>query len=410
MAKFFAVFFILSCTAFTETFFHRLVWEKDPATTVTLGYLQKEGLQGTMYYDTVDHGQNVEAYRFKKAATKKTKFRGTDSQFVYLRDLKPDTRYYFVVKDGESISRRFYFWTAPNTKKEFRFIAGGDSRTHSKNRRKSNVLVPKIRPLFVLFTGDFTGASTVKQWRAWLTDWQLTHSDDGRMYPIVPIRGNHDKKGAVAAVFGLENPQEYYSLSFAGQSLALYCLNTEIDMGGQQRVWLLNAVKAEAKQHRYVLAAYHKPIRPHVRGKREGQAQYQYWAQLFYDYKFDLLIEGDSHCVKRTAAVKPSLEEGHDEGFVLAKEGYHKIGEGCWGAPLRNANDQKSWTLDAGRFNSFDIVDVRKDRLEIKTVNSDESSPLFSLKEGDALFSLPAGLHLWQAKSGETLKIPARQK
>ena len=37
--------------------------------------------------------------------------------------------------------------------------------------------------------------------------------------------------------------------------------------------------------------------------------------------KFDILCESDTHCVKRTVAVKPSQEEGNDEGFVAAKDG-----------------------------------------------------------------------------------------
>lgn len=408
--KYLSFLVFLALAGFSETQFYRLVWEKDPSTTVTVGCFQPEMKQAVVHYDTVDHGQDVDKYRFKKASTKKTEYKGTHSQFAYLTDLKPDTKYYFVIKDDNSVSKRFYFLTAPNKPKEFRFIAGGDSRSSSKNRQKSNVLVPKIRPLFVLFGGDFTGSGTAKQWTSWLKDWQLTHSSDGRMYPIIPVRGNHDKKGGVASIFGLQDTKEYYSISFAQNSLRVYNLNTEIDMGGQQQAWLKADLEKNAAKSRFLIASYHKPIRPHVRGKREGAGQYKYWAQLFYDYKFDILVEADSHCVKRTAAVKPSTAEGNDEGFVKADDGYVMIGEGCWGAPLRRPDDLKSWTLDAGRFNSFDIIDLRKDRLEIRTVNSDLSKSVVEKKETDPTFSIPEGLKLWEAKSGLVLTVPARQK
>ena len=410
MLRWSIVFALLILGSFAETKFYRLTWEKDPATTITVGFKQSEDKGATVYYDTVDHGENAEAYKFKKDSSKSTEHRGTVSQFAYLTDLKPDTKYYFVVKDADSISKRFYFITAPNRPKKFRFIAGGDSRSSSKNRRKSNILVPTLRPLFVLFNGDFTGSGSSKQWTQWLTDWELTYSEDGRLYPVIPVRGNHDKKGGVAAVWGLEDTKEYYSISFAANTLLVYNLNTEISTGGDQVKWFKEDLEKNAAKARYIVAGYHKPIRPHVAGKREGVGQYKDWTPLFYEYKFDLLTEADAHCVKRTARVKPSSEPGNDEGFVTAEDGFFMTGEGCWGAPLRKAEDVKSWTLGADKFNSFDVIDVYADRMDLRTVNSDESKDVEAITEKDGVFALPKGMIFWQPKSGEVLKIKVRKK
>ena len=81
-------------------------------------------------------------------------------------------------------------------------------------------------------------------------------------------------------------------------------------------------------------------MRPHYASKSEGDDEYLNWAQLFYDHAVDLVIECDSHIVKRTHPVRPSTATGSDEGFIQDDvAGTVYIGEGCWGAPLRSADD-----------------------------------------------------------------------
>ena len=81
------------------------------------------------------------------------------------------------------------------------------------------------------------------------------------------------------------------------------------------------------------------------------------WADNFYRHGLDLSIECDSHVMKRTHPLKP--DPNGFEGFSMAKsdpKATTYIGEGCWGAPLRAADDAKPWTVDTASFNGFDWI------------------------------------------------------
>ena len=169
----------------------------------------------------------------------------------------------------------------------------------------------------------------------------------------------------------------------------------------------LNALGGEPFTHPFthLMAGYHKPMRPHNSGKANGTTEYDAWAQLFYDYRFDLIFESDSHTMKRTEPIVPSVDAGSDEGFITSiGDGTVYTGEGCWGAPLRANDDDKAWTLDSGQFNAFDLVYVYSDYSEVFTVKVDNEENVAALAEGDT-FSLPAGIDLWQATGGTRLVV-----
>ena len=119
-------------------------------------------------------------------------YRGMNNHFARLEGLEPDAAYYFVICDSEGVGRRLWFKTAPSKPQPFTFISGGDSRSNPEARREGNKLVAKLRPLFVLFGGDYSGSGTADQWKEWFADWQLTISEDGRIYPILATHGNHE--------------------------------------------------------------------------------------------------------------------------------------------------------------------------------------------------------------------------
>ena len=121
-----------------------------------------------------------------------------NNHFAKLIDLEPDQVYYFVIKDKEFTSDRFWFRTAPDKPKAFTFVAGGDTKSSDPPLtagRLSNQMVAKLRPLFVIFNGDFCSGNGTDDddWQQWLDDWTfLTTTNDGRLIPIVPVHGNHE--------------------------------------------------------------------------------------------------------------------------------------------------------------------------------------------------------------------------
>ena len=70
-------------------------------------------------------------------------------------------------------------------------------------------------------------------------------SADGRCYPIVTARGNHEKSNAsIAAIFDVPHPDVYYALNFGGNLMRAYTLNSMFQVNGAQLTWLENDLRA----------------------------------------------------------------------------------------------------------------------------------------------------------------------
>ncbi len=390
---------------------YRLIWNDDPSTTMTIGWNQKSGKNATVYYDTRDHQRNTSAYAYSHKIDRVEIFRGMKTFFSRLKNLKPNTAYYFVIKDSQGVSERFWFKTAPdNPYEKLSIIAGGDSRNHRKGRQNANRLVAKLRPHCVMFGGDMTSNDNDLQWQDWLDDWQLTITKDKRIIPIIPARGNHEySNGTIMKLFDAPNQHVYYGLTLGGNLLRTYTLNSLIAPGGHQKAWL----QEDLHQNQNVIwkmAQYHHPIRPHTSRKKEKQKQYENWARLFYDYQVQLVVECDAHVVKTTYPVRPTYEGNHQEGFVRDDErGTIYVGEGCWGAPLRPANDSKSWTRASGSFNQIKWIWVSDSKIEIRTVKTDNAQLVGANSERN-IFKLPKNINIWKPKTGSVVVINRRDK
>lgn len=404
---FISVLLIPSARAESERY--RLIWNDDPATTMTIGWNSKSGKEGThfVYYGLSDHGQDTSAYAFRQVANEYKDYKGMDNTFVRLTNLQPNTAYYFVIGDEDSRSERFWFKTAPNGPSErLSIIAGGDSRDNRGPRQNANRLVSKLRPHAVMFGGDFTNNSTNNEWRDWLDDWQLTIGQDGRMIPIIPTRGNHEDSNDELINFFDTNDGVYYGLTLGGNLLRIYTLNSQTSIAGDQTDWLEEDLKAHCDIS-WKLSQYHKPMRPHVEDKTEGFFQYAFWAPLFYTYNMNLVIECDAHTVKTTWPIRPDPGNG-EEGFVRDdKNGTTYIGEGCWGAPLRADDDPKSWTRASGSFNQFKWIFIDSMHIEARTVvvgNDSATNAVGTVDDAD-IFAAPPGLEIWNPVGGAVVNV-----
>ncbi len=384
---------------------YRLTLGNDPSTTITIGWNQVSGSSPIVYYDTTDHGTNYASYSFSRTVDRSVFSKGMSNQFVRLTGLTPNTSYYFVIKDSESTSQRFWFKTAPADNSKLFFIAGGDSRNNRTPRQRANLLVSKLKPHAVLFGGDMTDDDTNTEWQQWFDDWQLTIASDGRMFPIIAARGNHeDDANVVYNLFDTPNANSYYAITWGINLIRTYTLNTEISVLGDQLVWLNNDL-ASSSNLKWKMAQYHKPMRPHTFSKSEGDYVYNAWAQSFYDNQVRLVVECDSHMSKTTWPIKPSSETGNDEGFVIDQvNGTVYTGEGTWGAPLRSNDDDKGWTRNSGTFNQFKLIFVEEDKIELRTVNVDNADSVAEGSNTDP-FQLPANLDIFSPSNGGVVTI-----
>lgn len=384
---------------------YRLTLRGNPATSIVIGWNQISGSNPIVYYGTADFGTDYNRYPNTKSVDRTSNYKGMNNTFARLTDLQPNTAYYFVIRDSQGVSSRFWFKTAPDDRSRLSFIAGGDSRNNRTPRRNANLLVSKLKPHAVLFGGDMTDRDTNSQWSTWFDDWQLTIAADGRMFPIVATRGNHeDSNSSIYNLFDTPSSSVYYAITFGNNLLRTYTLNTEISISGNQTSWLQNDLRSNQNVS-WKMAQYHKPMRPHVRYKSEGNNQYRYWSELFYDYNVNLVVECDAHTVKTTWPVRPSTGSGNDEGFIRDNNrGTVYVGEGCWGAPLRRNDDNKNWTRNSASFNQFKWIFVSEDKIETRTVRVDNASTVNSVSNTN-VFAIPSNLDIWNPSNGSVVTI-----
>ncbi|WP_179344964.1 fibronectin type III domain-containing protein [Winogradskyella ursingii] len=396
---------------FGNTDKYRLILRSDPATTATVGWNQISGNDPILYYGTTDFGTTVGSYPFSKNVDRSLIYKGMNNQFVRLTGLTPNTNYYFVIADSEGTSQRFWFRTAPDDNSRLSFIAGGDSRNNRLPRQDANLLVSKLKPHAVFFGGDMTDTNSESEWREWFDDWQLTIASDGRMFPIVAARGNHETDDNTIYnlfdspnVTGASNTDTYFAITFGDDLIRAYTLDTNISVLGNQKTWLENDLQASS-QITWKMAQYHRPMRSHNSLKSDDNRIYTAWANLFYDYGVKLVVDSDSHMTKTTWPVKPSFEPGNDLGFVIDKNnGTVYAGEGSWGAPLRPDDRLKSWTRNSGTFNQFKLIFVEPSMMELRTINVSNASEVTEVSNTDP-FTLPTNLNIFSPPTGSVVTI-----
>ncbi|SEE04015.1 Por secretion system C-terminal sorting domain-containing protein [Tenacibaculum sp. MAR_2010_89] len=403
--SFLNILLFLVVTSYASNDKYRLILTDNPATTIMIGWNQISGTSPKVHYGTTDYGTNWQNYPSSKSIDRSISYKGMSNTFAKLTGLTPNTNYYFVIRDSQGTSNRFWFKTAPSNNQRMSFIAGGDSRNNRAPRRNANLLVSKLKPTAVFFGGDMTNGDSSSEWQSWFNDWQYTIATDGRMFPIIPARGNHeDSNNSIYNLFNVSSSNVYYDITFGNNLYTIYTLNSEISAGGNQYSWLNQ--KLNGNSSIWKSAQYHKPMRPHVSSKSEGNDEYANWAQLFYDKGVNLVFESDSHTVKTTWPVKPcSGGSGCDDGFIRDNNnGTTYVGEGCWGAPLRSSNDAKNWTRNNGTFNQFKWIFVEESKIEVRTIKVDNANNVGSVTN-DNPFTTPSNLDVWNPSNGSVVTI-----
>ena len=123
----------------------------NPSYNMVIGWDQVSGKNARIYYGTKDEGKSTGDYPMNESVYKKKSTYGMNHNFVNLKNLAPNTKYYFVIQDSEGVSSRFWFKTLPDEPSHrLRIIAGGDSRSNEDVRQKitSALRDPAIRFAF----------------------------------------------------------------------------------------------------------------------------------------------------------------------------------------------------------------------------------------------------------------------
>lgn len=404
-----------------------LTLRDDPATTMVIGW---GGDNGTVYYGTTDEGTNYTAYPNNHPSDRTGNAHGHTRHFSRLTGLTPNTLYYFVIRDDNGVvTDRFKFKTLsddPNV--PLSYVTGGDSRDGFKvlglyvedcpsgdcldERREGNELVSKIRPDFVAFNGDFVmnqiTSNTTNEWDSWFDDWQLSISQDGRMYPMVHTQGNHEDNQDVYHLFDIPQ-EEYYALNLHGGLLRLYILNSELNAcnDANQLNWLLNDFQLHSTGNStdpiWKFAQYHIPTYGMANNYGLVQEQMTCWVNLFEQFDVRMVSESHGHCTKWS---HPCIANSSESDFeVDHQNGIVYIGEGQWGAPHRELDfsgpNQKPYIRDQDVFDNFFYIQVKQDSTIIRCVKFENISNIVASTSDELGKNLPAGTTIWSPSNGD---------
>ena len=147
-------------------------------------------------------------------------------------------------------------------------------------------------------------------------------TDAGRLIPLIPTRGNHDRGRLFNECFGFESRDEHnwYAVSF-GSLLRVVTLNTETSIAGDQARWLRAELTESTRTHRWVVPQYHRPGFAAVKISSGALA---HWVPMFEEFNLKLASECDGHVINRTVPIPGGKHD--DTGVVYIGEGGFGVG------------------------------------------------------------------------------------
>ena len=355
----------------------RVIWEEDPAHEATISWstavaagqhrvlLSKRPLRGAID----DYEQSISAARngrYTLSSDEAVHVAAASYHHADLRGLEASTTYWFVIESAGVASAQMHFTTAPIDDREFKIVYGGDSRTGHEDRQAMNRMMAELTEaddaiLAFAHGGDYVyDGRKWEHWSAWLTHHELCRAANGRVLPIVPVRGNHDVGPLFDEIFDSPGGAErnYYVTQLAPK-VALLTLNSEISTTGDQARWLEEQLARLRPANRWLLAEFHRPLYPAV--KTPGAAKTT-WVPLFERFDVDLVLESDGHVIKRTVPIRN--EKADPTGVTY-------IGEGGLGVPQRTPDSSRWYLKPPGMSASghhLTLLDFSPEHLDLRTV------------------------------------------
>ncbi len=359
-----------------------LTWIHDPSTTMVVQWHSDKGEAQSV----VSYREEVQGGAWERAQGVYTRLPKTDIlvHTVELTDLKPDTRYRFLVEGTTGI---YMFQTLPKTlDRPVKFVIGGDAYLYEKLFKKMNQQIAVKNPDFIVLGGDiaytygragiFQGPSgQLTRWQTFFKGWKKMVTEDGRMIPLMAVLGNHDVRAS-----GLD-PHSYRTLFYelfalpekgtpfrtldCGDYLSVMLLDTghSYHIEGKQTEWLKQSL-AKREEVQFKLAAYHVGAYPAVY-PFEGDVPKlirQEWCPLFEMYRVQAAFEHHNHAYKRTFPIK---------GNAVDPKGVIYMGDGSWGVSPRRVKNAGAWYLAKGeKTNAVCLVTLDRDLGKIEALTN----------------------------------------
>lgn len=264
---------------------------------------------------------------------------------VELIELFPATTYFYKVIPYGVINT---FTTFPEKTDSFSFIVFGDTRSDSAAHQSVINRMAAHEFEFILHSGDLIHhGDRSDEWRTFFniedTLLQSKH--------FMPTIGNHEKPfWQYDTLFALPEPEDYYSFNYGNAHFIM--LNTEIDMSGVQRDWLLNdlTIARDDTSIDWIFVTLHRP--PFTSGRYNPNTGVQrHWCPLFEEYSVDIVFAGHDHMYERTSKINGVT-------YIVSAGG---------GAPLYDVG-RNTWTMYSEKTYHFCLVHIKGKRLLLKAI------------------------------------------
>lgn len=280
---------------------------------------------------------------------------------VTLSGLEPGSTYYYRVTEVDGWPAIGRFRTAPEDS-SFAFAVIGDSGNGSKNQLAVAGLLERLKPDFILHTGDVVYPSGEDRHydRRFFTPYRRLLKE----VPIFPTLGNHDVEKRNGAAY-LENfylphnnPQSterYYSFDWGNAHFV--ALDSELyyeDGDGspqKQKVWLEHDLAATRQPWKIVF--FHRPIYSSSNHGSDEKIRADL-EPIFIRHKVSMIFNGHDHNYERTVPIG----------------GVTYVVTGGGGKRLYKAG-RNVWTAFSKKVHHVVLVRVDGERLSLEAVEPD---------------------------------------
>ncbi|MDR0916858.1 MAG: metallophosphoesterase family protein [Oscillospiraceae bacterium] len=360
-----------------------LSWTGDPATTITITYVDADGTtEGFVRYSTDSALADATEVR-ATAVPNKSAMDNDGARFTAtLTNLTPATTYWYSVGNGDTWSAAQSFTTAETSPDNFSFAFFGDIQvTQSaatdfaawgKLAEAAYAKNPGIA--FALQAGDIVESGiTTEHWAAFLDNASPVFSK----IPFLPTNGNHEsnflsgKPELYLDTFTLPTngprgfEEEFYSVDYG--SAHILVVNSWV-FSGEQRLTAaqLDALDAwvafdlASSDAKFKIVLTHVPLYP-VHSDNTGVSAREHWIDTFQKYGVTLMLVGHQHVYSRLSPLTngaPDYEDGITQ--IMGNSGlkfYDSADETYAERTIYNVSNYQVLTVDGDELivQTFDI-------------------------------------------------------
>jgi hypothetical protein len=279
---------------------------------------------------------------------------------IPLRDLRPETDYYYTAGEGSAFSELSRFRTGALPGTSFRFVWVADDRGGPDIFDSVVVHAAASHPLIALYGGDLCLRPGYDDWKK--DFFRPPQVDFGGSVPWVNTPGNHEQwtTNTQAFTHGPAGSVSQEFFSFDCGDMHVLVLNSEIPLGAASPQYAFADADLHGTDRRWKLVMLHKPAYC-AGGHGEDSSVIAMTAGIFEKTGVDLVLSGHSHFYQHNLV-----------------NGIHHMVIGSAGAPLYDT--AHAWyTLRSLKEYNWAVADVTPASLSLYVFN-EHGMPLDELE------------------------------